>query len=196
MLLWKSQHSILPMTPLLLACCYNCSGAAGLWGRERQGVHRERRHSLAFCRVGRRNFCTEATLPETNFLPLKIGHIPKGNEKVFQPYISRCELLVWGRVLISESGKSYFWCIELWTGSLHFAADYAYKVGLLDGISFILLYTRFFHVSPFSEIPHGSSWGWQLESLIFHDVIMSCLHHQNSPTKNSNHHDILKKILA
>ena len=39
------------------------------------------------------------TLPKTNSSPLKVGRNPKGNEKVFQPSIFRCErLLVSGRV--------------------------------------------------------------------------------------------------
>ena len=34
------------------------------------------------------------TLPETNSSPLKIGHPPKGNKKVFQQSMFRCKLAV------------------------------------------------------------------------------------------------------
>ena len=43
-------------------------------------------------------FFIRNTLPETDGSPLKIGWVPKGNEKVYQPSIFRCELLVSGRV--------------------------------------------------------------------------------------------------
>ena len=180
MLLWKSQHSILSMTPLLLACCYNCSGAPGLWGRERQGVHRERRHSLAFCRVGRRNFCTEATLPETNFLPPKIGRAPKGNDCIptihFQVRTvslrEGIDFRKWEKLLVvfgTLDWRSSFCCWLCFQGRI---------VGW-NFFCTVIYIPVFFNVSPFSGIPHGSSslileGGWQLESLIFHDVIMSC----------------------
>ncbi len=42
----------------------------------------------------------KVTLPENNSSPPKIGRAPKGNEKVFQPPIFRCELLVSGSVTL------------------------------------------------------------------------------------------------
>ena len=55
-------------------------------------------------------------LPETNSKsPWKMG-IPKGNEKVFQPFIFRCKLLVSGRVTLSTKiiGKplSGWWLVS------------------------------------------------------------------------------------
>ena len=44
------------------------------------------------------NYGRKGTLPKTNGLPLKIGRDLKGNEKVFQPSIFRCELSVSERV--------------------------------------------------------------------------------------------------
>ena len=40
------------------------------------------------------------TLPETNSSHLPVSAMPKGNEKVFQSSICRCELLVSGRVFL------------------------------------------------------------------------------------------------
>ena len=54
----------------------------------------------------------KGAFPKTNGLPLKIGRALKGNEKVFQPSIFRCELIVSERVYklwVDDCQRPIFW---------------------------------------------------------------------------------------
>ena len=72
------------------------------------------------------------TLPETKSSPLKIGRAPKGNDKVFQPSISRCyvsfregkinrynlRLVVWNLSFVPESTGKLL-TITFWRNSTY-----------------------------------------------------------------------------